>query len=222
MCFSSDASFIGAVVIATIGTITLFKVSERNQLLLALMPFIFAFQQLTEGFLWLTTENLEDFVKYSPYLRNTFLFIAVLVWPIWMPLSFFLAETKKSNLFCLAAFVVGGILYDIIAIYGMLYWWSFDSISLEIFNHSIQYHLPVAENYNHYLIPYYILTLLPAFFSSLRGAWVFGVLNLIGFGIALSFFYIALSSVWCFFGAWVSIWVYVIISLNKKNEEAIL
>ena len=218
MCFSAEASFIGAAVLVTIGTLTLKKLSQRNQLLLALIPFIFALQQLAEGFLWLTTDSLEDYAHYGPFLRNSFLFIAVLIWPVWMPLSFFVAETKQSNQIWLAALVTGGLLYDLVVVYGMLFWWSFDSIWLEVFNHSIQYHLPLAEDYHYYTTSYYLLTILPTFFSSLKGTWISGILNLIGFAIAFSFFYVALVSVWCFFAAWVSLWVYVVISLNGSEK----
>ena len=54
MCFSATASFTAGVPLLLIGVITISRVRNRKDLLYALIPMLFAIQQLIEGALWLT------------------------------------------------------------------------------------------------------------------------------------------------------------------------
>ncbi len=219
MCFSAEASFTGAVVLTIMGCLTLSKISKSNQILLASIPFLFAFQQLTEGFLWLTTkESLADYVEYAPTLRNIFLFMAILVWPVWIPLSFFVAEEKPWARYWLFALLLLGIAYVSYCVYGVLYWWSLDSVSVEFFQHSIKYSLPLLAIYIPVIV-YCVSTLLPPFFSSLKGSSILGIANLLGFVVAQYFYTVTYISVWCFFAAWVSMGIYGVISYNRQKAS---
>ena len=54
MCFSASASFGAGIVLSSIGIATITKTQSRSQLSLAFIPLIFAVQQFSEGFLWLS------------------------------------------------------------------------------------------------------------------------------------------------------------------------
>src|SRR6516162_9297541 len=88
MCFSATASFGASIALTAIGVASVSKIQMRSQILFASIPILFAMQQLTEGFLWLTFTHpghpvAQNFATYS------FLFIAQIIWPTWVPLSIF-------------------------------------------------------------------------------------------------------------------------------------
>src|SRR5687767_3856596 len=91
MCFSSSASFIASAALFTVGVASIKAKSAPAQMPFAVIPLLFAFQQLCEGFLWLSFTNSEfsSWEKPSTYL---FLIIAQIVWPFWVPYSVLLFE----------------------------------------------------------------------------------------------------------------------------------
>lgn len=217
MCFSAEASFTGAIVIGSIGCLTLSKVTKGNQLFLAFLPFIFAFQQLIEGFLWVSTKDIASYVQYAPMLKNIYLFIAIAVWPIWIPLSFLAIETQRWNRHLLSGALAIGIFYVLLNVYEVNYVWSLDEITINVINHSIQYQAPV--NSNIYLILYTLAVLLPAFLSSWKGTTWLGIISVVGFAAAEYLYSMTFVSVWCFFAAWASISVYFILKLNRQLDS---
>src|SRR5690606_8023290 len=52
---------------------------------LALIPWFFAIQQASEGFVWLK-------IPEGIAAKNIFLFFAYVFWPIWIPFSLYFAE----------------------------------------------------------------------------------------------------------------------------------
>jgi hypothetical protein len=50
MCFSATASFSASIVIGTLGVVTFKKSKNSNLKFLGAIPFLFAVQQFTEGF----------------------------------------------------------------------------------------------------------------------------------------------------------------------------
>lgn len=101
MCFSASASFGAGVVLSTIGIITFKKTEAKSQLVFASIPFIFAVQQISEGFLWLALANpsyafLEKFTSHAfvfflPKWSGRFLFHWVC--------SYLTKKTKFKNYF---------------------------------------------------------------------------------------------------------------------------
>ena len=49
MCFSSEASFVGGVVISAIGVATIREIHKPSQLVFASIPLFFGIQQIVEG-----------------------------------------------------------------------------------------------------------------------------------------------------------------------------
>lgn len=54
MCFSPEASFVGAVVISAVGIATITKITNPSQIVFASIPLFFGIQQIAKGFLWIS------------------------------------------------------------------------------------------------------------------------------------------------------------------------
>ena len=98
MCFSASASFGVGVVLSVIGVASIRKVESKAHIYFASIPIIFAIQQFSEAFLWL---SLADPVDASLKTSTTyiFLFFAQVLWPIWVPFSVLKMEpdVRKRN-----------------------------------------------------------------------------------------------------------------------------
>ena len=84
MCFSASASFGAGVVLSVIGVASIKKAKSPTQIIFASIPLIFAVQQITEGFLWLSLTH-SNFASLKQVTTYIFLFFAQIVWPIWVP-----------------------------------------------------------------------------------------------------------------------------------------
>ncbi len=96
MCFSTTASFAAATVLGGIGILSLKKTTHRTQIPFAAIPLVFGTQQLFEGFVWL---GLLHQIPQNYYLIavNAFLFFAMVVWPLWVPISMTLIEKNEKK-----------------------------------------------------------------------------------------------------------------------------
>lgn len=72
MCFGTEASFIAAGVLSTIGMMSLKLKKPKKYLPLALTPFIFAIQQAVIGVVWLSFGS-----SYLQLFSYFYLFIAL-------------------------------------------------------------------------------------------------------------------------------------------------
>lgn len=100
MCFSANVSFTASIVLAIIGTCLLKKTKKQIFVPLALIPWFFAIQQASEGFVWLALPE-------ESFARNIFLFFAYFVWPIWVPFSVWFAEENRKRKQILGIFLDG-------------------------------------------------------------------------------------------------------------------
>jgi len=109
MCFSAGASFTAGAVIAVAGVAAMTKVSRPSQRLFAGIPFLFAIQQIAEGFLWLTLQN-DGHVILQKISTYCFLIPADVLWPILIPLAMILMEEDSKRRNILKVFLYTGIL----------------------------------------------------------------------------------------------------------------
>jgi hypothetical protein len=65
---------------------------------------------------------------------------------------------------------------------------------------------------------YPLVVLAPNFISSIKNMWIFGVLIVLGYFLAEYYYSITFISVWCFFAAIVSLFIYKIIKDLPINE----
>jgi hypothetical protein len=96
MCFSAGASFGASAVLSLIGTAAIIKARTIPQGLFAAIPFIFSIQQLAEGMLWLSLTN-ESLEAGQPFFTYTFLVFAMMLWPVWIPLTIRLLEKDSRR-----------------------------------------------------------------------------------------------------------------------------
>lgn len=75
MCFSASASFITSAVLFAGGVAAVKFSTNKRQLPFAIIPFIFSFQQFSEGILWLSL-SIPEFTGYQITSMFTFLIIA--------------------------------------------------------------------------------------------------------------------------------------------------
>jgi hypothetical protein len=215
MCFSATASFAAGTALSAAGGFTLRKVRGKVELPLALVPFLFGVQQLTEGGVWLGLRNDLPLLKsWATYIYSGFSHV---LWPIFVPFAILLVETSRRRR---AAIVVFQVLGTGVGLY-LLYFLVRFPVTARIEGRSIFYDSPhfylVAV-----LVIYLLATCVSGLFSSHRCINAFGVL---AFMLAVAAYLVAAKtfvSVWCFFAALLSLLVYLHFSGPMQSHRAAL
>src|SRR3954464_10641464 len=96
MCFSATGSFGVAAVIAGIGAVAAAQKKRPSHRMLAAVPLMFAGQQVAEGIVWLTIGDPSQRPAHLAAV-GVFLVFALVVWPVWVPLSLLKAERKPRR-----------------------------------------------------------------------------------------------------------------------------
>lgn len=212
MCFSASASFLASGILITVGITTIKLCKEKKHYPFAAIPLIFGLQQLCEGFLWLSLTRTEYNFLHT-YSATTFLIFAQVVWPFLVPLSIYLMEKEmKRKKILIGLSWIGGIL----AIY-LLYRLFFESFHAEIAWNHLRYEIDTKFFFAPVISTFYMIsTIIPAFISSIKKMRIFGTFNLISFSVTVLLFNEYIISIWCFFAAILSLYVYFILKdLNK-------
>jgi len=213
MCFSATASFSASIVIGAIAVVTILKAHKPVNYLFACIPLIFTFQQIAEGFVWLSFMN-PAYKTFQNSLTCLFILFAQVIWPLWGPFSIFLLEKnvwRRNVLFVLAGF---GIL---IAVY-RIFWLCFYSVHALVSAHHIIYIFDSEASFSPIVpIIYFIITVFPPFISSVKKMWAVGFAVLSSFVFTKIFYGEYLVSVWCFSAALISGIVFLIMFDLKKT-----
>lgn len=215
MCFSAEASFAGGAVLLAVGVATVRKVNKPSQLLFASIPLLFATQQISEGFLWLTLPHpeYETIQKITTYI---FLFVADFLWPTWIPLAVLMMEKEARRKQLLKPLLALGSLVSTFYAYQLL----FTEFSPQIVEHHIKYNADAPTYLALWIIPLYLVaTIAPLLVSSVKKMPILGILMFVSCLIAAIFFIKFLTSVWCFFGAIISIVIYWILKSELENQH---
>lgn len=193
MCFSATASFSAAGLLAMTGIATLTQVKKRAELPLALTPLFFAVQQAVEGALWLTVPEGRI---HSLLLANIFSAMALVIWPVLIPLAVALVEREAPRRLVMLLLLPAGI--------GVAVYSAGTTLAHPYLAWPVGYALTYVDNHSYsptMLATYLICTCLPPLLSSSRTLNLFGVIVAAGLGIAMLAFYEDFVSVWCFFAA---------------------
>jgi hypothetical protein len=210
MCFSAEASFSAGILLTAIGAAAVY-VAKPKHLLLAMVPLLFALQQISEGFLWL---RLEDVVP--PFVGTIsqviYMFFAFLFWPVWSPLACWAAEEVSWRRGLIAIFLLGGILLSLSNV-----WTAFgeESKVVKIFGKHLYY---VTTGHPKKLL-YLIFVLVPPLISSLSWMWLYGILVAASYALALVYHPEVFASVWCFFAAVVSSSLFFVLWKNNSGKN---
>jgi hypothetical protein len=207
MCFSAAASFTGGVVVSAVGVATVRKATKPTQRLFSGIPLLFGFQQFAEGVLWITLGSggydlLQNVATY------TFLIMALVVWPVVVPLSMWFMEEVRKRKKILAGLIVTGGTVSLFYAFSLI---SYD-VTPQINGSHIQYVDEFPQTpVNIVLLLYLTSTIVPLFASSVRRMWLFGILITVSLLVSAIFFAQYLASVWCFFAALTSVVIYYIL-----------
>ena len=202
MCFSSSASFIAGTSLCAVGVATLKKTEAKTELPFAMIPLLFGIQQLTEGVIWLT------FSHDAPLLKRTMTYLysgfSHVLWPMYVPFAIGIMEAVRWRKKAIFAFQAAGIA---VGLY-LLYFIMTSPVVAEVVGSHIVYVSP-----HFHLIPmilfYLSATCVSCFFSSHKFVKLFGVLALLSYIAAYLTYVKAVTSVWCFFAAILSVLIYV-------------
>lgn len=219
MCFSASASFGAGIVLSAISVATIKKVQQPSQIYFASIPIIFCVQQIAEGFLWLALSN-PAYAPLQQITTYTFLFMAQVLWPIWVPFALLkLEKDEKRKRFQKILVGIGGFVSIYLA---------FCLLSFDVEAKIIGYHIKYVQDYpaiSYYGSSVYIIaTIIPTFISSLKRMWILGTTILFSYCITIIFYEDYIISVWCFFASIISITIFFLMSkskdLNVKPGEA--
>lgn len=211
MCFSAEASFIVGGALLVVGVTTARKTIYQKELPIAMIPFIFAIQQLVEGFLWVSLTN-SDTSQIPFWLSNIYGVFIGIIWPLFAPFAVYCAETNSKRRKIIASIGITGIGLAIYTVMGLIK----QPIVAEIINHSINYKHDVA-NYQLVIVFYLLATCVPFIFSSYRHLSIAGITITIGFFLAYLTFLETFASVWCFFAAIASALIYFFFAHRIKE-----
>jgi len=213
MCFSAAASFAGGAVLSAVGVATVRKTVRPAQLSFASVPLIFGVQQLSEGFVWLSLQSPghESLLNISTYI---FLITAVVIWPVMIPFSIFRLEGSERKRKALTVLFGAGIITSLYYGIGLMIF----SVDPEIVSHHISYTNDFPKSL---ALPVFFLylsaTLMPFFISGVRKMYLLGILMTVSCFITGFFFREYLTSVWCFFAALISVFIWWIINDSRKG-----
>lgn len=216
MCFSAGASFGAGILLSGIGVASLKKVASPTQVPFASIPLIFAVQQITEGFLWLSFTNttFEAIQEACTYL---FLFFAQIVWPFWVPFSIFILQKSEKHKIAGRILILTGTVVSFYLAYCLL--------SFPVQASAENYHIAYQQDYPASLsryggIFYIIATIVPPFFSPYKYMWSLGAAIFISYIITTIFYEDYIVSVWCFFASIISVAVLLVMNYFPQQTKS--
>jgi hypothetical protein len=210
MCMSAEASFgVGAVLLPA-GTYCIASAIRKTptHLPFAAIPLFFAFQQFSEGLVWLGLN--EDDMRLVKQASLVYLFFAVPFWPLWISLSAACGETRPARKRFLRGLTALSLVWFFLLYLPLV----FDAdrfLETQVMHHSIHYHyddLPVfAVVSEPWLRVIYFANIAAPLLVGSRGSWAgatFGLLLAVTALVSAIFYWYVFVSVWCFFAACVS------------------
>ena len=218
MCFSAGASFGAAAVLSIVGAVTVIKAKTIPQGLFAAIPFIFSIQQVIEGMLWLSFNNVD--MPGRSIFTYVFLVFAIMVWPIWIPFTMRLLETDERRKKILTIILIFGIIVAA-GFAGIIMLYPLEAVAT---HHHIQYRLDLPPAINNIMwlfnILYFTTTIISTFISSTKKMKLLGIVFTAAYLFAIYFYNGAVLSVWCYFAALLSIVVLWIVWEFRTGPDA--
>jgi hypothetical protein len=212
MCFSASVSFGAAAILTGTGLATLTRVRALSELPLAAVPLLFAAQQTIEGFLW---RVVPDGPGHTVALATLFTTIALIVWPLLIPIAIALVEREAPRRLAMLLLVPAGIgvavNYAAILLGRPYRAWPVGHTLTYVNNHPISLVM---------LGIYILCTCIPPLLSASRTLMLFGFIAIAGLAISLLAFYESFISVWCFFAALASLTIWNFFQERRILERA--
>ncbi len=211
MCFSAESSFTVGSILSIMGIATFKQVFRWSRALVAIIPLLFGAQQIMEGIIW--THMDPEFIStpFSNIIVQLYLFFAWILWPLYIPIAFYLTEKIAWKRYaCIFSLLIGIVVTFFDAKFLLT-----NKVTPTIVGNSLYYGFtPMHGN-----ILYGIPAMLPIFISSIPKMWVFGIWLLITFIISQIIYTYTFTSVWCFFCAAVSILLFSILRKESYTND---
>ena len=215
MCFSASASFGSAILLSIIGVGCVANTKKKSQVMFASIPFFFAVQQLTEGFIWLSVKTDNDDI-YRTMLLHFYLIFAYVLWPSFVPASIYLLEKNPVKIKLLRFISIAGIMLSVSYTFFLIRF----PVTMESGIYHIKYIMDFPASFMTFAsIAYGISTVLPQFISSVKRMKWMGMLIIFSYTITLIFYKEYIISVWCYFSALVSVVIYFILDKLHHSDE---
>ncbi len=213
MCFSARFSFLAVGLLVSIAIATYRKVREFKEIPLASIPAIFAFHQLSEGMLWVLLPD-GTYPGLIALFKYIFLMIALVGWPIFLPLSVLLLEENAFRRAIMGICLVVGCAWSLGTLWHLMHYGAI----VEIRSCHIYYDLIGLEGIDMVrLLTYSITIIVPLLASSTFGLRLLGCLIAVSGIITYFVWYNYFISIWCFFVALLSLGIYKIISDRRTS-----
>ncbi|GJL74054.1 DUF6629 family protein [Nitrosomonas sp.] len=194
MCFSAEASFIVGGSLVLIGAAIIKKVHYKRDIPVALIPLIFAAQQIIEGLLWVSLNNGDLQAQF--WLSHIYGVFVGVIWPLYVPFAIYCTETDRIRRKIIAAAGLAGLTLAIYTIDGIVS----QPISVKIINNHIYYEHDI-HIYPLVIMIYLFATCIPFILSGFRNLHLTGITVTFSFFVAYFIYTKTFVSVWCFFAA---------------------
>lgn len=218
MCFSAGASFGASAVLGIIGSAAIVKARTIPEGLFASTPFIFSIQQVAEGMLWLSFNNV-SLQAGQPFFTYTFLVFATMLWPVWIPLTIRLLEKDSRRKKSMNVLLGIGVLVSIgVGCVLLLY-----KVNVISTHHHIHYRIGFPGRTRSLVLPfsllYFIATIVAPFISSIKRMKWLGFGFLASYLFAIIFYSGYVVSVWCYLAALLSVVILWMLSDIRKSAS---
>jgi hypothetical protein len=185
--------------------------------MLAAAPLLFGAQQAAEGAVWLTI-GAPSHVALQRLAVDIVLGFALVVWPLWVPLSLQRAEREPARRRILTAlcWFSGGV--SLSAAILLSRWQPFAQAA----GHSIRYDYPGTSNaalHALLILAYIVSTIVPFFVSTATMARTLGITLILSVAAAAIIRRESLTSVWCFFAAMLSALILFAVSRQQTPSQ---
>lgn len=213
MCFSAEASFGAAIVLGSIGVVSVRRAPSRAYVPFASVPLFFAMQQAIEGALWLVLAK-SPYWRSSTSLGQMFLFFALLVWPSYLPFALSFVERDGTRRKMLVALTILGLAFGGYLMACATLRPSYACVAFHNIYYGVQVDVAIKR-----LVPFlYLVTIAaPLLVSSMRGTMLFGVASIASFLAAGVFYRVGFASVWCFFAAILSAMIVWMVHADHRH-----
>lgn len=218
MCFSATASFTASIILTAISIIACKKATQRATFILACSPLLFALQQASEGFLWLSLTNPSWQSAQTP-ATYIFLFCALAWWPVWIPFTLTLLEPSPLQKKILINLLTFGAFFSLYMLFCLGNYGATASITnclADICHMHYTIEIP-GSTYSFLGALYLIPAVLPFFISSVWGMNILGATISFAYAFSYMFYRMHFLSIWCFFAALLSMIILAIVN-HLENQ----
>ncbi len=199
MCFSAEASFVGAAVVGGAGVACLAMVRRPREVPFAALPFLFGIHQALEGITWLDLDGQTDAVL-DGWGVHLWVFYAWALLPFYVPWAVWLIEPDNGRRrIMLPLMVIGGSLSLFMLTQAFQ-----SGIEVSVVSQSLDYQLPFSPGWL-LAFPYVLATCVTPAISTQLWIRVFGIGNFVAMSLAAIIKAQAYSSLWCTFAAFLSL-----------------